>query len=365
MNNRIYLPIITNCRKGCFNVKAVIKRKSAKGMEFVDAPVQKIGLRDVLIKVSIASICGTDVHIYDWSRWAQNRFKPPRIIGHEFVGTVTRIGEEVTHVQIGDRVSAESHLYCGNCYQCQNGYIEVCQNYKLLGVDHNGTFAEFLVLPEHVLWKNDPNIPDDFATIQEPFGNAVDTVLSEDISAKTVLILGAGPIGLFATGIAKASGASLIILSDPNDYRLNIGKKMGANITANPKKHDIVKLVLEATKNNGVDVVLEFSGSNQALNQGLNVITPGGRLSLLGIYERRVNIDLNKEVIVKKIRIYGITGRKVFSTWYKTSRFLSSGLVNVNPIITHQFPLKDYEKGMKLMRDGKCGKVILKVDGQA
>ena len=318
----------------------------------------------MFIKVSIASICGTDVHIYDWSRWAQNRFKPPRIIGHEFVGIVAKIGEEVSRVKIGDRVSAESHLYCGKCYQCQNGYIEVCQNFKLLGVDHDCTFAEFLVLPEHVLWKNDPDIPDEWATIQEPFGNAVDTVLSEDISAKRVLILGAGPIGLFATGIARVSGASLIILSDPNDYRLNIGKKMGANITVNPRKQDTIKITMDATKNNGVDVVLEFSGSNQALNHGLKVITPGGRLSLLGIYERRVNIDLNKDVIFKKIRIYGITGRKVFSTWYKTSRFLSSGLVNPSPIITHQFPLKDYENGMKLMRDGKCGKVILKVEKQ-
>ncbi len=342
-------------------MKAVVKRKSAKGMEFVEVPTPKIGLRDVLIKVSIASICGTDVHIYDWSRWAQNRFKPPRIIGHEFVGIVTKIGEEVTRVKIGDRVSAESHLYCGYCYQCQNGYIEVCQNFKLLGVDHDGTFAKFLVLPERVLWKNDPDIPDEWATIQEPFGNAVDTVLSEDISAKRVLILGAGPIGLFSTGIARACGASLIILSDPNDYRLNIGKKMGANITVNPRKQDIMKITMDATKNNGVDVVLEFSGSNQALNQGLKVITPGGRLSLLGIYERRVNIDLNRDVIFKKIRIFGITGRKVFSTWYKTSRFLSSGLVDVSPIITHQFPLKDYEKGMKLMKEGKCGKVILKV----
>lgn len=342
-------------------MKAVIKKEPAKGMEFVDVSVPTIGLRDVLIKVKIASICGTDVHIYNWSKWAQNRFTPPRIIGHEFVGIVTKVGKEVTRVKVGDRVSAESHLYCGHCYQCENDNIEVCKNFKLLGVDHDGTFAEFFVLPEHVLWKNDPDIPDEWATIQEPFGNAVDTVLSEDISAKTVLILGAGPIGLFATGIARACGASLIILSDPNNYRLSIGKKMGAAIAVNPKRDDIIKVAMDATKNNGVDVVLEFSGSNQALNQGLNVITPGGRLSLLGIYERNVNIDLNKEVIFKKIRIYGITGRKVFSTWYKTSRFLSSGLVNVTPIITHQFPLKDYEKGMKLMKEGKCGKVILKV----
>ena len=342
-------------------MNAVVKTKHTKGMEFINVPIPKMGPRDVLIKVNVASICGTDVHIFDWTRWAQHRLTPPRIIGHEFVGLVTKIGEEVTRVKAGDRVSAESHLTCGYCYQCTNGYAEVCKNFKLLGVDHDGTFAELLVLPEHVLWKNEPNIPDEWATIQEPFGNAVDTVLAEDVSAKTVLILGAGPIGLFATGIAKACGASLIIVSDPNNYRLAISKKMGAHITINPRKQDVARLTLEATKNNGIDVVLEFSGNNQALNHGLNAITPGGRISLLGIYERRVNIDLNKDVVFKKIRIYGITGRKIFSTWHKTSRFLSSGLVDPSPIITHQFSLKDYEKGMRLMKDGKCGKVILKV----
>ena len=342
-------------------MKAVIKAKRTKGLNFSDAPTPQLGLRDALIKVKVASICGTDVHINDWTRWAQHRFTPPHIIGHEFVGNVVKIGKEVTWVKVGDCVSAESHISCGCCYQCKNGYTEVCKNLKLLGVDYDGAFAEYVVLPEHVLWKNDPKIPDEWATIQEPFGNAIDTVMAEDVSAKTVLIMGAGPIGLFATGIARASGASLIIVSDPNNYRLNISKKMGSHITLNPKRQDITNPVFKATKNNGVDVVLEFSGNNQALNQGLRVITPGGRISILGIYERRIAIDLNKEVIFKKIRIYGITGRKVFSTWYKTSRFLSSGLVDPGPIITHQFSLKDYEKGMKLMRNGKCGKVILNV----
>ncbi|GJQ60389.1 MAG: L-threonine 3-dehydrogenase [Candidatus Scalindua sp. AMX11] len=340
-------------------MKAVVKTNRRKGMQLIVARIPQIGLRDVLIKVTYASICGTDVHIYDWTHWAQERLIPPRIIGHEFVGVVTEIGSEVTQVRVGDRVSAESHISCGYCYQCRNGYSEVCRSSKLLGVDHDGTFAEFMVLPEHVLWKNDPDIPDKWATLQEPFGNAIDTVMAEDVSAKSLLILGAGPIGLFATGIAKASGASLIIVSDPNNYRLNIGKKMGAHLTINPKKEDVVPLVLEATKNNGVDVVLDFSGNNQALNQGLSVITPGGRISILGIYEKRVTLDLNKDVIFKKTRIYGITGRKVFSTWYKTSHFLTSGLMDLNPIITHQFPLHDYEKGIKLMREGKCGKIIL------
>ena len=342
-------------------MKAIAKTKRKKGMELINVPTPRIGLRDVLIKVTLASICGTDVHIYDWTPWARHRFTPPRIIGHEFVGIVEKIGNEVTHVEVGDRVSAESHISCGHCYQCSNGYSEVCRNLKLLGVDYDGALSEYLVLPEHVLWKNNSNIPDKWATIQEPFGNAIDTVMAEDVSAKTVLILGAGPIGLFAAGIARASGASLIIVSDPNNYRLAISKKMGAHMTLNPGKRDITPLILDATNNNGVDVVLEFSGNNQALNQGLEVITPGGRISILGIYEKRVSIDLNKEVIFKKIRIYGITGRKVFSTWHMTSRFLSSGIVNPDPILTHQLPLKDYEKGIKLMKEGKCGKVILEV----
>jgi len=342
-------------------MKAIAKTKRKKGMELINVPTPRIGLRDVLIKVTLASICGTDVHIYDWTHWARQRLTPPRIIGHEFVGIVEKIGNEVTHVEVGDRVSAESHISCGHCYQCSNGYSEVCRNLKLLGVDYDGALSEYLVLPEHVLWKNNSDIPDKWATIQEPFGNAIDTVMAEDVSAKTVLILGAGPIGLFATGIARASGASLIIVSDPNNYRLAISKKMGAHMALNPGKKDITPLILDATNNNGVDVVLEFSGNNQALNQGLEVITPGGRISILGIYEKRVSIDLNKEVIFKKIRIYGITGRKVFSSWHKTSRFLSSGIVNPDPILTHKFPLKDYGKGIKLMREGKCGKVILEV----
>jgi len=342
-------------------MKAIAKTKRRKGMELINVPTPRIGLRDVLIKVTLASICGTDVHIYDWTHWARQRLTPPRVIGHELVGIVEKIGNEVTHVEVGDRVSAESHISCGHCYQCSNGYSEVCRNLKLLGVDYDGALSEYLVLPEHVLWKNNSDIPDKWATIQEPFGNAIDTVMAEDVSAKTVLILGAGPIGLFATGIARASGASLIIVSDPNNYRLAISKKMGAHMALNPVKKDITPLILDATNNNGVDVVLEFSGNNQALNQGLEVITPGGRISILGIYEKRVSIDLNKEVIFKKIRIYGITGRKVFSSWHKTSRFLSSGIVNPDPILTHKFPLKDYEKGIKLMREGKCGKVILEV----
>ena len=342
-------------------MKAIAKTKRKKGMELINVPTPRIGLRDVLIKVTLASICGTDVHIYDWTHWARQRLTPPRIIGHEFVGIVEKIGNEVTHVEAGDRVSAESHISCGHCYQCSNGDSEVCRNLKLLGVDYDGALSEYLVLPEHVLWKNNSDIPDKWATIQEPFGNAIDTVMAEDVSAKTVLILGAGPIGLFATGIARASGASLIIVSDPNNYRLAISKKMGAHMALNPGKKDITPLILDATNNNGVDVVLEFSGNNQALNQGLEVITPGGRISILGIFEKRVSIDLNKEVIFKKIRIYGITGRKVFSSWHKTSRFLSSGIVNPDPILTHKFPLKDYEKGIKLMREGKCGKVILEV----
>jgi len=342
-------------------VKAVVKTNFTKGLELTQVPVPKLGPKDVLIKVHIASICGTDVHIDDWTYWAQQRFAPPRIIGHEFAGFVEEIGEEVVSVKVGERVSAESHISCGYCYQCQNGYREVCRNSKLLGIDHDGTFAEYLCLPEHVLWKDDSRIPDKWASIQEPFGNAVDTVMSGDISSKTVLILGAGPIGLFAAGIARACGAALIIVSDPNDYRLDIGKKMGAHIVANPQKTDILKLVSETTGGNGVDVVLEFSGNNMALEQGLKSLTPGGRISILGIYEKPVNINLNRDVIFKKIRIYGITGRKIFATWYKTSRFLSSGLVDPSPVITHTFPLEEFEQGMQLMRNGMCGKVILQI----
>jgi threonine 3-dehydrogenase len=232
---------------------------------------------------------------------------------------------------------------------------------KILGVDTNGTFAEYVVIPEVVAWKNDPSIPAHFASVQEPLGNAIDTVLSEDVAGKSVAVIGAGPIGMLAIGVASVSGATDIFVTDLNDYRLAIAQKMGATITLNPNNTDVLKAVMEATNGDGVDVVLEMSGSANALIQGCRMLTPGGRISLLGVFDNPVTMEFNNLIIFKAIRVYGITGRKMFSTWYKAANFLKSKKLDLSPVITHQFQLAEYEKGFELMKSGMCGKIVLTI----
>jgi len=340
-------------------MKAVVKTQRAQGAELLEVPIPEIKSDEVLVKVKATSICGSDLHIYQWNEWSQSRIKVPQIMGHELAGEVVEVGKEVTSVKIGDYVSAETHIPCGRCYPCRTGKPEVCLHLKILGVDRDGAFAEYVAIPEIDVWKNDPSIPPESASIQEPLGNAVDTVLAEDVAAKTVLCLGDGPVGLLAIGVAKASGASLIIATDLRDYRLELAQKMGAHIILNPRRDNVEEVVLDHTHGAGVDVVLEMSGSPEALAQGLRLVTPGGRVSLLGLFDRNVEVDLNNGVVLKAVRVYGITGRRMFSTWYKSSRLLSSGLLDVTPLITHKFPLTEFQKGMELMGRGECGKVVL------
>ncbi|MGC8722208.1 MAG: L-threonine 3-dehydrogenase, partial [Caldisericaceae bacterium] len=310
--------------------------------------------------VNVASICGTDLHIYIWNDWAKSRIKPPIISGHEFAGTVVEVGKSVKRIKKGDFVSAETHISCGHCFQCLIGHPEICENLKILGVDINGAFAEYVAIPEKVLWVNPPTIKEDFASIQEPLGNAVDTVLAEDVSGKTVLITGAGPIGLLGVGVARVFGATKIIVSDLSDYHLDIASKMGADIVVNAKSTDIKQVVLDETNGHGVDVGLEFSGSEIAFRDLLKSVRAGGRVSLLGLFNNSsVSVNLNDDVIFKKIRIYGITGRRIFETWNIVSNLLSSGRLDVAPVITHKFPLEEFDKGMELMEHQMSGKVLL------
>ncbi|HEV8335014.1 MAG TPA: L-threonine 3-dehydrogenase [Candidatus Polarisedimenticolia bacterium] len=338
---------------------AVVKSRASAGAEWKQVPVPQVGPEDILIEVKAASICGTDLHIYQWDEWASQRIHIPQVMGHETAGEVVETGKEVTTVKVGDYVSVETHITCGTCYPCRVGRAEVCSNVKIVGVDTDGSFARYLKLPARCAWKNDRSLPPEIAALQEPLGNAVDTVMAEDVSGKTVVVLGAGPVGLLAMGVARASGASVIFATDISDYRLGLAKKMGATHTFNPKRDRVVEAVMDLTRGDGVDVVIEMSGNPDALAQGFKVLAPGGRLSLLGLSHGPVRIDLNNAVILKGARIYGITGRKIFTTWYKSSRLLTSGILDLNPLLTHRLPVTQFAAAMDLMQKGECGKIAL------
>lgn len=343
-------------------MKAVVKTKPALGGEMLMVPIPEPGPKDVLVKVAATSICGTDYHIYEWNEWAQQTIKIPQIMGHELAGHVVKVGSQVTSLKEGDFISAETHIPCGHCYQCKTDRMHICHDMSIFGVHQDGVFAEYAVVPEVVAWKNDPNMPRELAPIQEPLGNAIDTILTDDIVGKTVFMPGCGPIGMLGILVAKAAGVGKLIVSDVNPYRLQKARELGADIVLDAAKDDVYNTVMDVTKGNGVDVVAEMSGNARALKQGLDVITRGGRVSLLGLFNGQVQLDLNNDVIFKGLTVHGITGRKMFQTWYK-----SAGLINAKPeefrkVVTHVLPLDQWEEGMKLMASGNCGKVVLTID---
>ena len=340
-------------------MRALRKIAGRPGAELEDIPVPEPGEGEVLVRVHGASICGTDLHIYQWDEWASQRIRTPQIMGHETAGEVTEVGKDVSSLKPGDYVSVETHITCGTCYPCRVGRAEVCSNTRIVGVDTDGSFARYLKLPARCAWKNDRSLPPEIAALQEPLGNAVDTVLAEDVTGKTLVVLGSGPVGLLAMGVAKASGAAMIFATDVSEYRLALARLMGATTTLNPKKDRVVEAILDITHGDGVDVVIEMSGNPEALSQGFKVLAPGGRLSLLGLSHGPVRIDLNNEVILKGARIYGITGRKIFTTWYKSSRLLTSGLLDLRPLLTHKLPMSEFATAMDLMTKGECGKIAL------
>ncbi|WP_409294309.1 L-threonine 3-dehydrogenase [Peribacillus sp. SCS-26] len=340
-------------------MKAVVKHHRGFGakLEMVDIP--SIKEDEVLIKVKATSICGTDVHIYTWDEWSQSRVNPPYVFGHEFSGEVVEIGSKVNSVEVGDFVSAETHIVCGRCPQCLTGQYHICKNTQIIGVDTQGCFAEYVALPAGNLWKNPKDMPFDVASVQEPMGNAVHTVLAGETAGKTVAIIGCGPIGIMAAGVAKAAGASQVIALDLNDYRLELAKKMGATTIINSGKENPLEVIDRLTGGNGVDVVCEMSGHPIAMDQGFKMVTNGGRVSILSLPVRPVELDVTNDIVFKGITVQGITGRLMFKTWQQVSSLLASGQVDVKPMITHHFPLEDFEKGFELMIKGECGKVVL------
>lgn len=319
------------------------------------------GPTDVVVRVKATSLCGTDAHIYNWDPWAHSRIHPPRIIGHEMCGDVVETGRDVDLVAVGDYVAAESHLTCGACFQCRTGQAHVCQQYRILGIDRDGSFAEYVVLPQTVLWKTSRTIAPEFASVQEPLGNAVDAALVEDLTGHTVLITGCGPTGLFAAAVARTAGAATIIASDVSDYRLSLAKQVGADYVLNAKSQSsdhLLAAIRELTAGEGVDASLEMSGSPAALHVAFGAVKNGGRVTLFGIPTGPITCDVANEIIFKGIRVHGITGRRLFGTWYRLAGLFKAGL-NIKPVITHTLPMSEYARGFELINGGQCGKVVL------
>lgn len=344
-------------------MKALRKTRPERGAQLESVPIPEIGPNDVLVRVRAASICGTDLHIYDWDPWSASRIKPPMTFGHEFCGTVELVGTEVTGVQEGEFVSAEMHVNCGFCHQCRVGQPHICRNLRIIGIDLDGCFAEFVRIPAGNIWKIDPAIPEHYAAILDPLGNAVHTVLSGPIAAQTVAVIGCGPIGLMAIAVAKACGCSTLFATEVNPHRLALAKKMGADETFNPSEGDVVKRVLEATGGTGVDVLLEMSGHPQAIQQGFHMLRAGGRASLLGIPSQPVTFDLVADIIFKGATVHGIYGRKMFETWLQMTALLKSGALKLEPLFSERVGLDRFADAFSLLKSGKSGKVLFYPDG--
>jgi threonine 3-dehydrogenase len=342
---------------------AVVKPKAAPGAEIREVKVPGFGRNDVLVKVKVASICGTDLHIYEWDRWAQGRIHPPLIPGHEFCGEVVAFGDEVTTVKEGDFVSAEMHVACGKCLQCRTGEAHICQNVKIIGVDADGAFAEYVVIPESNIWKLDPAIPKEYASILDPLGNAVHTVLAGEIAARTVAITGCGPIGLFAIAVARAVGASQVFAIEVNEHRRKIASEMKADVTIDPSKEDARAIISERTDGAGADVVLEMAGHPDAIRTAFDVVRRGGRISLLGLTSKPISLNFSEDIIFKGITIQGINGRRMYQTWYQMTALLKAGKLDLHPVITDRIAMKDFSTAMERLKAGQASKILIYPNG--
>ncbi len=341
-------------------MQAIVKEKRAPGLTVTTVPKPSPGPGEVLIAVRHAGVCGTDLHIADWDPWAQGRIKPPIVIGHEFAGEIEALGEGVTGLRKGQLVTAEGHIVCGHCLQCRTGNSHICKNTRIIGVDRDGAFAEYIVMPTtNVLTLS--GIPTEVGAIMDPMGNAFHTVLTAEIPGSTVFIVGCGPIGCFAVGIARAAGATKVIASDVNPKRLALAEKMGAHVVLNAAKDDVVKTVIAETGGEGADVVCEMSGVPSALHQAFAAVRMGGRVQLLGIPKGDVPVDFANEIIFKGITLYGVIGRKMYETWHQMRRFLTGGQFDPRPVITHRFPLAKIDDALAAIRAGDAGKVILEI----
>lgn len=343
---------------GARTMRALAKTRPGPGAELIERRVPTPGPGEVLLKMVAASICGTDYHLFSWDKWASEIVKPPVVLGHELAGVVAETGSGVTRVKEGDLVGVESHIVDWTCAQCRAGNMHLCRNLRVIGAHVDGGFAEYVVIPDtNAIESNglDPAV----VALQEPMGNAVHAAFVEPIEGRTVAVTGCGPIGLCSVGIAKAAGASFVVATDTEPYRLKLAREMGADLALDARDPDMVRRILEATGGDGVEVVLEMSGAGPALSQALEFITRGGRISLLGIFPEPVAVDLSDMVIQRGIRMYGIYGRRIYDSWERTQALLRSGRFDPTPILTHRFDLADWERGFELIASRHAGKVVL------
>jgi len=345
-------------------MRAIVKTAPGVGMTLEEVPRPFCGPNDVLIKVRAAGVCGTDLHIWEWDRWASNRVKPPVVIGHEFAGEIIELGSDAKRagiLKVSDLVTAEGHIVCGHCLQCRTGLAHLCKRTQIIGVDRDGAFADYIAMPAGNVVRLH-GIPVETGAIMDPVGNAVHTVLEGvELAGASVFVIGCGPIGCFAVGVARAGGASLVAASDLNDMRLDLARQAGAHITLNPSRDDVVARVLAATHGNGVDLVCEMSGHPSGHAQAFQAARMGGRVNLLGTPNRSTEVDFAHEIIFKGLTLYGVTGRKMYSTWITMGQLIRSGQLDPRPVITHRFPLERIADAIGVIKDGRAGKVILEI----
>jgi threonine 3-dehydrogenase len=338
-------------------MKALIKKEARPGLWLAEVPVPAVGLNDVLIRILKTAICGTDVHIYNWDDWAQRTIPVPMVIGHEFVGIVERVGDNVHDFKPGDLVSGEGHVVCGRCRNCLAGRRHLCRQTSGVGVNRDGAYAEYLSLPMTNVWYCDPDLPTEILACFDPLGNAAHSALSFDLLGEDVLITGAGPIGIMAAAIAKHAGARYVVITDINPYRLELARRLGATRVVNTTEEDLESVMQALGMKEGFDVGLEMSGNGDAFRLMLQTMCHGGKIALLGILPPTTDIDWNL-VVFNGLKIKGIYGREMYETWYKVTSMLQTGL-DIAPVITHRFDLTEYEQAFAVMRSGQSGKVIL------
>ncbi|WP_419934681.1 L-threonine 3-dehydrogenase [Candidatus Palauibacter sp.] len=343
-------------------MKAILKPGPAPGLTLGEAPTPGIRSGDVLIKVRRAGICGTDLHIHQWDHWSQNRVNPPLILGHEFMGEVVETGRLVENIEVGDRVSAEGHLVCGHCEFCGTGQAHVCRDTRIIGIDRDGAFAEYVSIPAANIIHIPESISDDHAALLDPLGNAFHTVLHTDVAGRVVAVVGCGPIGLFAIGIARVAGAARVIAVEPHEGRRELAARMGAHDCLDPTEGGVEAQVAELTRGYGAHVVCEMSGHPEGVRSAFRMCRNGGHVRLLGLPKHTVEVNLARDVIFKGLHVYGVVGRLMYRTWIEMRDFLAAGRLDIDPVITHRLPFDRFEEGIAAMNSGEAAKVVLALD---